>query len=34
MRKTINFGFYTIKAIHKKENRQEKGLTLFFKEIG
>lgn len=33
MRKIINFGFYTIKAIHKKENRQEKGLTLFFKEI-
>ena len=26
MRKTINFGFYTIKAIHKKENRQEKEI--------
>lgn len=33
MSKKINFGFYTIKAIHKKENRQEKDLTLFFKDI-
>lgn len=33
MSKKINFGFYTIKAAHKKAKRQEKDLTLFFKDI-
>lgn len=33
MSKTINFGFYTIKAIGKKEDRHEKDLSSFFKDI-
>lgn len=33
MGKTVNFGFYTIKAIHKRDNRQEQDLSLFFRNI-
>ncbi len=33
MSKTINFGFYTIRAVHNQQNRQEKDLALFFKDI-
>lgn len=33
MGKTIHFAFYTMKAIHKQENRQEQDLSLFFRNI-
>ena len=33
MSKKINFGFYTIRAVHNQQNRQEKDLALFFKDI-
>lgn len=33
MSKTINFGFYTIKAIHRKKDKREQNLALFFKKI-